>query len=141
MVILLSDGLNNTGAVWPEQAAEAAAKLGIKVYALGVGTHAALTRCLHRDAYGRMSVQTMRSAFDEAQLKSIAKTTGGTYYPVDDRDSLVKALEDIDRLEKTRLEVDAWDRWDEHFAGFLALGAVLVLVAASLSMAAARRMA
>ena len=44
-------------------------------------------------------------------------------------------------LEKTRLEVDAWDRWDEHFAGFLALGALLVLAAASLSMAAARRIA
>lgn len=141
VVILLSDGLNNTGAVWPEEAAQAAAKLGIKVYALGVGTHAAVTRVLHRDAYGRLSVMPMRSAFDEAQLKSIAKTTGGTYYSIDDRDSLVKALEEIDRLEKTKLDVDAWDRWDEHFAGYLAVGALLVLAAASLSMAAARRMA
>ncbi|MBQ6136970.1 MAG: hypothetical protein IJI73_06340 [Kiritimatiellae bacterium] len=82
-----------------------------------------------------------REAFDERQLKGIAAKTGGTYYSVTDRDSLEKALEEIDKLEKTELEVDTWDRWDEHFSLFLLLGAVLVFIAVSLSMASARRMA
>ena len=79
--------------------------------------------------------------FDERQLKSIARTTGGLYFPVNDREALVKALEDISELETTKLEADAYDRWEEHFALFLLTGAVLVLAAVTLSMAATRRMA
>jgi Ca-activated chloride channel family protein len=79
--------------------------------------------------------------FDEEELKSIARKTGGTYFAVNDRDSLKKALEEIDKLETTQLEADAYDRWDEHFEPFLLWGALLVMAAISLSMAASRRMA
>jgi hypothetical protein len=79
--------------------------------------------------------------FDEKQLKSIAAETGGAYFPVNDRDSLEKALEEIDQLETTKLEADAYDRWEENFVAFLLAGAFLVLASVSLSMAAARRLA
>ena len=141
IVILLSDGVSNTGAVEPDEAAAAAAKLGIKVYAIGVGTRARRTPIFGKDFFGRTTIQYADMTFDEKQLKSIAKKTGGTYFPVNDRDGLEKALEEIDQLETTKLEADAYNRWKEHFTGFLLIGALLVLVAISLSMSASRRMA
>ena len=141
IVILLSDGVSNTGAVEPDEAAEAAAKMGVKVYAIGIGTRQRVIPRLARDRFGRNIVVAQRMTFDERQLRGIAEKTGGMYFPVSDRDSLEKALEEIDKLEKTELEADSWDRWDEHFTLFLFAGALLVLVAISLSMSASRRMA
>ena len=86
-------------------------------------------------------IQYADMTFDEKQLKSIAKTTGGTYFPVNDRDSLANALDAIDELETTKLDADVYNRWREHFVPFLLAGAVLVLAAVSLSMCATRRMA
>ena len=141
IVILLSDGVSNTGAVEPDEAAAAAAKMGVKVYAIGVGTRARRTPILVRDFFGRRTVQYADMTFDERQLRSIAAKTGGTYFAVDDRDSLEKALEEIDKLETTRIEADAYDRWNEHFAPFLLLGALLAFAAVTVSMASARRIA
>ena len=141
IVILLSDGVSNTGAVEPAEAADAAAKMGVRVYAIGVGTRASRTPIFGRDFFGRPVVQYADMTFDEGQLKSIAKKTGGTYFAVNDRDALEKALEEISELETTELEADAYDRWDEHFAFFLFAGAILVFAAVSLSMSATRRMA
>ena len=141
VVILLSDGVSNTGAVEPDAAADAAAKMGVKVYAIGVGTRSRRTPIFGRDIFGRTTIQYADMTFDEKQLKSIAKRTGGTYFPVNDRDSLAKALDEIDQLETTALDADTYDRWNERFVSFLAMGAVLVLAAVSLSMSASRRLA
>lgn len=141
VVILLSDGVSNTGAVEPDDAAAAAAKLGVKVYAIGVGTKSKRTPIFGKDFFGRSVVQYADMTFDEKQLRSIAGKTGGTYFPVNDRDSLENALAEIDSLETTVIEADAYDRWSEHFVPFLFLGAILVLLAVSLSMSATRRMA
>ena len=140
-MILLSDGVSNTGAVEPDEAAAAAAKMGVKVYAIGVGTRARHTPIFGRDFFGRTTIQYANMTFDEKQLRSIAKTTGGTYFPVNDRDSLEEALKEIDQLETTKLDADVYNRWREHFVSFLLLGAVLVLLAVSLSMSASRRVA
>ena len=141
VVILLSDGVSNTGAVEPDAAAAAAAKMGVKVYAIGVGTRSRRTPIIGQDFFGRSVVQYVDMTFDEKQLRSIAAVTGGAYFPVNDRDSLRSALDEIDQLEKTQLEADAYDRWEEHFVGFLLAGALLTLVAVSLSMVATRRLA
>ena len=142
IVILLSDGLSNTGAVEPDEAADAAAKLGIKVYAIGIGTHSQIVPFPQQRRDGSWIVTRQAGlAFDEGQLKSIAEKTGGVYFPVDDREALEKALDEIDRLEKTKLDVDIFERWDERFPIPLALGVALVLLAVSLSMAASRRVA
>ena len=141
IVILLSDGVSNTGAVEPDDAAKAAAKMGVKVYAIGVGTRARRTPIIGRDIFGREAVQYADMTFDEKQLKSIAKTTGGMYFAVNDKDGLEKALEEIDELETTKLDADAYDRWEEHFPLFLFFGALIVFAAVSLSMYATRRLA
>ena len=141
IVILLSDGVSNTGAVEPDEAAAAAAKMGVKVYAIGVGTRSRRTPIFGRDFFGRAAIQYADMTFDEQQLRTIAKKTGGTYFPVNDRDSLEKALEEIDQLETTQIDADIYNRWNEHFAMFLLLGAVFVLVSVSLSMSASRRVA
>ena len=141
VVILLSDGMSNTGAVAPEEAAEAAAKLGVKVYTIGIGTRSVMTPVMHIDPYGRKAVTMAQTGFNKAQLEGIAKKTGGTYFDVNDKNALETALSEIDELEKTRIESDVYDRWDEHFAAFLVGGAVLLLVAVSLSMSATRRLA
>ncbi len=141
IVILLSDGESNTGEVEPDEAADAAKAMGVKVYAIGVGTRAKRTPIIGRDFFGREVVTYADMTFDEKQLKSIAEKTGGIYFGVGDQGGLEKALEEIDTLEKTELEADAWDRWDEHFPFFLVAGALLVFAAVSLSMAAARRLA
>ena len=142
IVILLSDGDQTVeDAVAPEEAAAAAAKMGVKVYAIGIGTRAGNVPFLARDMFGRQRVIFDLSGFDEKQLRSIAKKTGGTYFPVNDRDSLEEALKEIDQLETTKLDADVYNRWREHFVSFLLLGAILVLLAVSLSMSASRRVA
>ena len=63
------------------------------------------------------------------------------YFPVNDRDSLKRALEEIDKLETTKIDADVYDRWQEHFPLLLFFGVLLAVSAVSLSMASARRMA
>ena len=139
IVILLSDGVSNTGVVEPDAAAAAAAKLGIRVYTIGVGTNSRRTPYKARDMFGRTSIQYANTSFDETQLKSIASKTGGRYFGVNDANGLKTALEEIDSLEKTALDRNVYQRWNEHFVPFLLAGAALVLAAVSLQMAASRR--
>ena len=141
IVILLSDGVSNTGAVEPDEAAAAAKKMGVKVYAIGVGTRSRRTPIFGRDFFGRATIEYADMTFDEKQLRSIARQTGGTYFPVNDRDSLEAALQEIDQLETTKLDADVYNRWRENFVWFLAPGVLCVLAAVTLSMAAARRVA
>jgi Ca-activated chloride channel family protein len=142
IVILLSDGVSNTGAVTPDEAAAAAAKLGVKVYSIGVGTKSRRTPTISRDVFQNRSYITYTdTTFDEGQLKSIAKTTGGMYVSVNDRNSLRNALSEIDKLEKTEIESDTYDRWNEHFSMFLLAGAVLVGLAVFLSVSSTRKIA
>ena len=141
IVILLSDGQSNTGAVEPDAAADAAAKLGVKVYTIGVGGNSGIALARMRDMFGRTQIrQVQNDGFDEAQLKSIAKKTGGRYFGVRDEKGLKAALAEIDQLEKTTLDRTIYQRWREYFTPFLLVGAFLVLLAVSLQMAASRRL-
>ncbi len=142
VVILLSDGQSNTGAVEPDAAADAAAKMGVKVYTIGVGGHSGFALARMRDMFGRTQIrQVQNDGFDEAQLKSIAKKTGGRYFGVRDEKGLKAALEEIDQLEKTTLDRTVYQRWREYFAPFLMIGTLLVFLAVSLQMSASRRLA
>ncbi len=142
IVILLSDGQSNTGAVEPDAAADAAAKMGVKVYTIGVGGHSGIALARMRDMFGRTQIrQVQNDGFDEAQLKSIAKKTGGRYFGVRDEKGLKAALEEIDQLEKTTLDRTVYQRWREYFAPFLMIGTLLVFLAVSLQMSASRRLA
>ncbi len=142
VVILLSDGESNTGAVEPDAAAEAAAKMGVKVYTIGVGGHSGIALARMRDMFGRTKItQVQNDGFDEAQLKSIASKTGGRYFGVRDEKGLKLALDEIDSLEKTTLDRTVYQRWREYFTPFLLGGAALVMLAVCMQMAASRRLA
>lgn len=139
IVILLSDGVSNTGVVEPDQAAQAALKMGIKVYTIGVGTNSERTPIRTKDAYGRTVVAYANMSFDESQLKSIAATTQGRYFSVRDAEGLKTALEEIDSLEKTTIDQTIYHRYTEYFPPFLLWGVFLIFAAVSLQMLSSRR--
>lgn len=139
IIILLSDGESNTGIITPEQAAEAANKMGIKVYAIGVGSNSRAP-FKTRDMFGRETIAYADATFDETQLKNIAQTTSGRYFSVNDNQGLKEALEEINSLETTRIERQVYERYDEHFVVYLLWGAALILLALMMNMQFARRL-
>jgi len=116
VVILLTDGENNYG-LPPTTAAEAAEALGVRIYTIGVGSHGtAPTR-----------MQNVKVSIDEELLKDIAASTGGTYFRATNNDKLRNIFSEINRMEKTKIEIRAYKRYSEMFYPW-ALGALAVLV-------------
>lgn len=110
-IILLTDGSNNKGEVAPATAAEIAHDKGIRVYTIGVGTDQAMQIT---DPYG-FSTTTMETKIDEETLKDIAKTTGGKYFRATDERMLANVFEEINRLEKSKIDVNHFSRLNENF--------------------------
>lgn len=131
VVVLLSDGVSNTGLVKPARAAAIAKELGIKVYAIGIGSKTGKAPFRTHDAFGRSVVATGIVEFDEAELKALSKTTGGRYYSVTDKDGFSAVMEEIDALEKTHVERDVYNNYNERFAMPLLCGAALLVLAVS----------
>ncbi|MFI4873853.1 MAG: VWA domain-containing protein [Blastopirellula sp. JB062] len=104
IVILLTDGENNAGQLDPVVAAELAASMGVKVYTIGVGTKGQAPVPVLDPFSGRRTFQMTQVNIDEATLKKIAETTGGQYYRATDTQSLEKIYDEIDQLEKSRVE-------------------------------------
>lgn len=139
IIILLSDGESNTGIITPDQAADAAAKTGVRVYAIGVGSNNR-TPFKTRDLFGRETIAYADATFDETQLKAIASKTNGRYFSVRDNEGLKKALEEINALETTKIDRQVYQRFDEHFVRFLLWGAALAALALTLNMNLTRRL-
>lgn len=126
VIILLTDGSNNRGEIDPQTAAEIAKTYGIRVYAIGVGSH----------GQARVPIQTpvgvqymmMDSEFDESTLQRIANTTGGQYFRATDNSSLKSIYEQIDQLEKTKLRVREYAKHTDIFPPFI-VAALLCLIA------------
>src|SRR5947209_14430995 len=112
IIILMTDGQNNAGKVPPLTAAEAAQTLGVKVYAVGVGTRGS-ARIPGTDMFGRKVYQTIQADIDEETLQAIAKKTGGKYYRADNTDTLHKIYDEIDKLETTEVETKKYVRVEE----------------------------
>ncbi len=123
-IILLTDGINNTGRYNPMQAAELAKEWGIKVYTIGIGSGEAFT-----------TVQTLMGSFmmptgqelDERLLKQIADSTGGFYGRAGDADALKQIVKKIDDLERTEVKSVQYMQYSERFSGWT-MGALLVLM-------------
>lgn len=139
IIILLSDGESNAGIISPEQAADAAAKTGVRVYAIGVGSNSR-TPFKTRDMFGRETIAYANATFDESQLKAIASKTNGRYFSVRDNDGLKTALDEINALETTRIDRQIYERHNEHFVRFLLWGAALAALALTLNMQFAKRL-
>lgn len=127
VAILLTDGVNNRGQIAPQTAADIAASLGIRVYTIGVGSEDTAPYPTI-DMWGNVSFVPMKVEIDEKTLSEIAEKTGGKYFRATDNDKLNEIYKEIDRLEKSRVEVEHRTRYDERFAGF-ALAALCLLVA------------
>ncbi|PQO39397.1 aerotolerance regulator BatA [Blastopirellula marina] len=111
VVILLTDGENNSGDLDPVVAAELAAAMGVKVYTIGVGTKGRAPVPVVDPFTGRRTFQMAQVNIDEQTLKTIADATGGQYYRATDTESLEKIYNEIDQLEKSRVEA-------QHFVDY-----------------------
>ncbi|HBR15831.1 MAG TPA: aerotolerance regulator BatA [Candidatus Omnitrophica bacterium] len=131
IIILLTDGMNNAGQVDPLKAAKAAQALGVKIYTIGAGTRG-LAPFPMQDFFGRTVYQNVKIDLDEELLNQIASVTGGTYYRATDTTSLRRIYEEIDKLEKTKIEESGYREYKELFPllvlcalGLLVLGIIL----------------
>ncbi len=118
VIVLLTDGVNNAGAISPENAARAAAALGVRVHTIGAGTQTYAPFPV-RDPFGGQRYVRQLAVFDEDQLKRIADITGGQYFHADDTEALTRIYEEIDELERTEIEVEEYTRYEERFMPFL----------------------
>ncbi len=138
IVVLLTDGMNNTGQIQPGLAAEAAAALGIKVYTIGVGSRGqALTPVI--DETGHKQMVMMDSDVDEKTLADIATKTGGAFFRATDTASLQRIYARIDAMEKTTREVNHYDHREEKLAYALIPGLALLGLELALGATALRR--
>jgi Ca-activated chloride channel family protein len=126
VIILLTDGVNNRGDVGPVTAAELAAGFGIRVYTIGVGSQGNAPMPV-QDMFGRTVMQNMPVEIDEDVLKVIAGTTDGSYFRATDNNKLREIYQEIDQLEKTRLDVKQFSKKKEEYFPFL-LAALLILL-------------
>lgn len=118
VMVLLTDGVNNAGAVQPSLAAEAAAAMGVKVYTVGVGS-AGEAPIPVRDDAGRVRMVNADVAVDEATLTQIADATGGRFFRATDTASLADVYAEIDRMEPTERSIDRFESHEERFGLFL----------------------
>jgi Ca-activated chloride channel family protein len=126
VIILLTDGVNNSGEIDPLTAAQAAESLGIKVYTIGMGRPGQVPVPV-LDMFGRETIQYQESRLDEATLQEIAEITGGRYFRAEDTTSLKQIYAEIDSLEKSQVEVERFTRFQELMGWLLipALGLVV----------------
>lgn len=116
-IILLTDGTNNAGEVPPVTAAQIAKQKGVRVYTIGVGTNGTINV---PDPYG-FSSTTIETKIDEESLKEIADLTNGKYFRAKDEKVLRKVFDEIDKLEKSILDVDNYTYTEENFEPWILL--------------------
>ncbi len=126
IIILLTDGENNAGAISPEDAAEIAKLYGIRVYTIGIGSKGTAPYPF-QDVWGRKQYQDIEVKIDEELLQNIAQTTDGKYYRATGNKKLELIYEEIEKLEKSKIEVTEFSRTGEEFLPF-ALLALIFLV-------------
>ena len=127
IIILLTDGVNNSGFIDPNTAGELAVEYGIKVYTIGLGTNGmALSPIAIQNGvfqYGRVQVE-----IDEDLLKEIAKVTGGQYFRATDNRKLKEIYKEIDKLEKTDVEEFKFYNYEEKFRPLVILAGLLLML-------------
>ena len=121
LIVLLTDGDNNAGKVMPLTAAEAAKTLGIRIYTIGVGTQGEAPFPF-TDPFGRKVYRNVRVDFNEKTTQDIAKIANGIAYRATDTRSLEKIFGEIDKLEKSKVEVEKIVNYRELFPWFLMVG-------------------
>jgi Ca-activated chloride channel family protein len=138
VMILLTDGVNNRGEIDPLTAAQIAQKFGIRIYTVGVGTVGEAPYPF-QTPFG-IRYQMVPVEIDENILQQIAKITGGKYFRATDNRKLVQIYDEIDRLEKTRVEVTSYRQAKELFYGWAFIGLFLLITDIGLSRTYLRKL-
>lgn len=127
IIILLTDGSNNTGNVAPKTAAELAKKFGIKIYTIGIGTNGTAPYP-QQDYFGRIQYVDQEVVIDETTLKEIAATTGGKYFRATGNKVLNEVFEQIDSLEKTEMDIRNFSHTEDNYLiwAILALASLIL---------------
>jgi Ca-activated chloride channel family protein len=128
VIILLTDGVNNTGVIDPLTSAELAAEFGLKTYTIGVGTNGRAPMPAARDFNGNLIFRNLPVEIDEDLLQGIAAKTGGSYFRATDNESLKNIYREIDRLETKEVEELRYYAYTEWFRPFLLAAAALFLL-------------
>lgn len=127
VVILLTDGRNNRGEIDPITAARIARAFKVRVYTIGVGTRGEALYPVQDPFFGKRYVR-MPVEIDEDLLKEIARITGGRYFRATDTAALARIYQEIDELEKTKIEVKEYTTYKELFVRFLAVAFAALVV-------------
>jgi len=130
---LMTDGENNRGTVDPRTAAEAAGKLGIRVYTIGVGTDGEARMPVGHGPSGQTRYQTLPVQIDEQLLRDVAGMTGGRYFRATDAEALNRIFKQIDELEKTPVTVTRYTDFDEWYRPLLVIGLAAIVLELALS--------
>jgi len=139
VVVLLTDGRNNTGEIGPVTAGQMAQALGVRVYTIGAGSQGMARVPIDDRLRGRRYV-TVEVDIDEASLQEVAETTGGRYFRATNREGLGQIYEEIDALETTEIEVQNFTSYGELFHYPLAAGLLLLLLEVGLGQTVLRKL-
>lgn len=128
VIILLTDGVNNSGFIDPKIASELAVEYGIKVYAIGLGTNGMALSPVRINPNGTFGYGRIQVEIDEVLLKEIAAETGGKYFRATNNDKLAEIYEEINKLEKTEIEETKYYNYDEKYRPLVLLAGLLLLL-------------
>jgi Ca-activated chloride channel family protein len=125
VIVLLTDGDNNAGKIPPLTAAEAAAAIGIKIYTIGTGTNG-LVPFPHSDGFGNTYYSEEYMPFKEDTCREIARIGGGVFFRATDTKTMREIFDQIDKLERTGVDVQQYQNYEDVFPWLLAAGFVLL---------------
>ncbi|UKM65707.1 VWA domain-containing protein [Flavobacteriaceae bacterium GSB9] len=128
VIILLTDGVNNSGFIDPKIASELAVEFGIKVYTIGLGTNGMALSPVAILPNGNFQYGRIQVEIDEALLKEIAQVTGGKYFRATNNKKLEEIYNEINKLEKTEIEEFKFYNYDEKYRLLVILAGLLLLL-------------
>jgi len=128
VIILLTDGVNNSGFIDPKIASELAVEYQIKTYTIGLGSNGTARAPVGILPNGKFQYGLTKVEIDEALLKTIAKNTGGLYFRATDNKKLEEIYSEINKLEKTEVEEFKYFNYDEKFRPLILLALALILI-------------
>ena len=128
VIILLTDGVNNTGFIDPQTAAELAAEYGIKVYTVGIGTNGMALSPYALNADGSIIYRMQQVDIDEPLMNKIAQVTKGRYFRATNNQKLQQIYDEINQMETTKIEEFKYTEVDEKFRWWVLVAGVLLLL-------------
>jgi len=128
IIILLTDGVNNSGFIEPRTAADLAIEYGIKTYTIGLGTNGNALTPISYNPDGSFRYGMRQVEIEEELLQDIAKVTGGRYFRATNNESLEEIYDEINKLEKTDIEEFKYYRYEEKFRPWIYIAGLLLLL-------------